>query len=74
MIQTSECQLEKISAHLVGNKHNGEKLMVSEKPLDVADEELNEILQHYFLSHFSSPAFFSFQKEDEEGYENTLYI
>lgn len=73
MIQTSECQLEKISAHLIGNKHNGEELMISENPLEISDEDLSGLLQHYFLSHFSSPAFFSFKKEDEDGMENQLF-
>ena len=73
MIQISECQLEKISAHLIGNKHNGEDLIISENPLAITNEELSEILQHYFLSHFSSPAYFSFKKEDEDGMENSMY-
>ncbi|MEO1257689.1 MAG: nucleoid-associated protein [Bacteroidota bacterium] len=73
MIQTSECQVQHISAHLIGNKYNGEELVLSENPLAVEDPELSEILQHYFLSHFSSPEYFSFKMTDEEGMENPLF-
>ena len=73
MIQTSECQVHHISAHLIGNKYNGEELILSEKPLEINDPALSEILQHYFLSHFSSPEYFSFKITNEEGVENPLF-
>lgn len=73
MIQTSECQIENIAAHLIGNKYNGENLTLSENSLEISDPALSEILQHYFLSHFSSPEYFSFKITDEEGAENPLY-
>ena len=73
MIQTSECQIKNFSAHLIGNKHNGEDLVLSDGPLGISDPALSEILQHYFLSHFSSPEYFSFKTTDEEGVENPLF-
>ena len=73
MIQTSECQLKNIAAHVIGNKYNGENLLLSDAPLNVADPTLSEILQHYFLAHFSSPEYFSFKIKDDDGAENPLY-
>lgn len=73
MIQTSECQIKNVAAHLIGNKYNGENLILSENPLEINDPALSEILQHYFLSHFSSPEYFSFKLTNEEGEENALY-
>ncbi len=73
MIQTSECQLKDISVHIIGNKYNGEDLVLSDAPLEINDPVLNEILQHYFLEHFTSPEYFSFNVTDEGGVENPLY-
>ena len=73
MIQTSECQIKEIAAHLIGNKYNGENLTLSENSLEINDPALKEILQHYFLNHFSSPEYFSFKMADEAGEENPLY-
>lgn len=73
MIQTSECQLEKISAHFIGNKHQEESLVLSDAPLSLENDALIEVLQHYFLSHFSSPVYFSLKLTDEDGMDNPLY-
>ena len=73
MIQTSECQLKNISAHFIGSKYKGEKLTLSEDLLKISDPNLNEILQHYFLDHFSSPEYYSFKLIGDEGAENALY-
>lgn len=48
MVQTSECQMRHISAHIIGNKYNEEELLLSKKPLEINDAILNEILQEYF--------------------------
>ncbi|HFA51767.1 MAG TPA: nucleoid-associated protein [Bacteroidetes bacterium] len=73
MIQTTECQIKNVSAHIIGNKYNGEELILSNKDLDISDPALNEILQQYFLGHFNSPAFYSFKITNEEGLDNPLF-
>ena len=73
MIQTSECRLENISAHLIGNKYKQEQLVLSDGPVKVTDPQLSEILEHYFLSHFTSPEYFSFKISDADGQKNPVY-
>ena len=43
----------KISVHRVGNKINGESLIISEFPLEI-DQEMKNLLSNFFLGHFKS--------------------
>src|SRR5689334_9795545 len=60
MIDYINSNIINVSAHQVGNKTTGEDINLSEEPLDIKDNRLRELLIKYFLSHFSSPEYFSF--------------
>ena len=73
VVETSQCQIHHVSAHVVGNKGNGEELFLSSDVLDISNERLNESLKTYFLSHFQSPEFFTFTFPDEDFDLNPIY-
>ncbi len=52
----------KIIAHKVGNKINGESLIITQEPL-VLDEQMSELLQNYFLGSFKSEETFQFYSD-----------
>ena len=52
----------KIIAHKVGNKINGESLMLSQNELQVS-EEMKEVLESYFLGSFKSEETFRFYND-----------
>jgi hypothetical protein len=52
MITYFDASLETISIHRPGNKLLDEKYKLSEKPLAIEDEVLNDLLLRYFLSPF----------------------
>ena len=69
MMYFADAALEKLIAHRVGNKHEGEDLILSDKLIE-PDDELGEILKTYFFSSFKDPVYYQFIAED--GMENNL--
>lgn len=53
MVDYSNCKLEKVAVHQVGNKTNGEELELSKSLLDIEDEKLNQLLINFFFHSFS---------------------
>ncbi len=49
----SEAILQKVSVHYIGNKGNGQDLVISKKPLKLADDDLR-IIKDSFLAKFSA--------------------
>ena len=49
MLITSNTTLQHVSVHQVGNKTNGEDLIISKQEMDISDENLNERLKQFFL-------------------------
>ncbi len=60
MIDYTNCTLEQVAVHVVGNKTNGEELKLSKTPLDVEDEKIRSMLFKFFLSPFIAPEFHAF--------------
>ena len=60
MIDYSNGNIEKVSAHYIGNKTNGEELHLSKSVLDISDLRLRELLLKFFLDPFSNQEFYSF--------------
>jgi hypothetical protein len=61
MINHSESYIHHVSAHIVGNNANGEKLKLSSESLAVEEDEIQKLLLTYFLSSFNSPEYFNFE-------------
>lgn len=73
MIDYSESNVLHVSAHVVGNGINGEKLKLSSEPLETEDENLQKLLLTYFLSNFTSPEYYSFTFAEDHFEENPLF-
>jgi hypothetical protein len=73
MIDYTNCNIEKVSVHTVGNKTNGEELLLSKSLLDISDLKVRELLFKFFLSPFASPEFYSFTFSNEDFTLNPLF-
>lgn len=73
MISHSESYIQHVSAHVVGNNANGEKLKLSSEPLAVEEDEIQKLLLTYFLSSFKSPEFFHFESSGYDSLTNPVF-
>ena len=80
MVDYTNCDLQQVSVHQVGNKANEGELHLSKSMLDVSDANLKELLFHYFLKPFTETEFYNFAFSGEElsmnplfNYANTLF-
>lgn len=73
MLNYSGATIAEISAHTIGNKTNGEDLIVSRNALEVDDDDLRERLMTYFLSSFTSSEFYHFTSTDGDFRLNPLF-
>lgn len=73
MLNYSNATMSAISAHAIGNKTNGEDLIVSRNALEIEDDELRERMMTYFLSSFTSSEFYNFTSTDEDFQLNPLF-
>lgn len=73
MIDYSNCTINNISIHHVGNKTNGEDLIVSKSKLDTGDKDLNALLVQYFFTSFTNPEFYNFTFSNQDFKLNPLY-
>lgn len=69
----TNCNIEKVAAHQVGNKVNDERLWLSDSLLDISDERLRELLVKYFLPPFSMEEYFAFSFSNGDFTLNPLY-
>jgi len=73
MIDYTNCNIEKISVHTIGNKTNGEGLRLSKSLLDTSDLRVRELLFKFFLNPFSNPEFHSFTFTNEDFTLNPIF-
>lgn len=73
MIDYTQAKILSVSAHLVGNGVNGDKLKLSTDPLEVEDDHVEQILLKYFLSGFTAPEYHSFTSEDDNFRVNPVF-
>ena len=59
MLYTQEIQFSQLAVHKVGNKQQNEVLKLSNEEI-LIDEEIKELLQHYFLKPFKAEEYFHF--------------
>lgn len=69
----TNCNLEKIIVHHVGNKTNDDDLILSKSLLEANDLKLREMLIKYFLYPFSNPEYYSFSFSNGDFKLNPLY-
>jgi hypothetical protein len=74
MIDYTNCNIEKVSVHHVGNKTNDENLYLSKSLLDVSNERVEELLFRFFLKPFTTPEYNAFTFSNEDFTLNPLYI
>ena len=58
---------------MVGNRGAQELLRISEEPLDVEDDALQDLLLTYFLSNFTTPEYYAFTFSNEDFSLNPLF-
>lgn len=73
MIDYSESKVLHLSAHVVGNGVNGEKLKLSAEPLEIENDQLQSLLLTYFLSNFTHPEYYSFTPDDSHHGSNPIF-
>jgi hypothetical protein len=74
MIEYSNSVIEKVSVHNVGNKNNGEDLVLSNSLLDISDAKVKELLSRFFLSPFNGPEYYSFTSSNNDFNLNPMYV
>ena len=52
MVSFFEASIEQLSIHKVGNKQADEPITLSDQPLPLADEQLQQLLMQYFVQPF----------------------
>lgn len=65
--------LEHLSVHEIGNKNNGGQLYASSEEINVQQEELTTLLQHYFLKPFTQQEFWQFTSSNGDVNLNPVY-
>src|SRR5262245_5722293 len=73
MIDFSNATLDKVSVHQVGNKNNGEDILISKKTLDISDPVMRDLLMKFFLSGFKTSEFYNFTFTNQDHTLNPLY-
>ncbi len=73
MLDYTNCYINQISVHQVGNKTNEEDLHLSKSPLENTNDVLKDLLLQYFLKPFAEPEFFSFTFSNEDVKLNPVY-
>jgi hypothetical protein len=65
MINTQNSLLLHLAVHFVGNKSNEEELILSKKPMQLQDDEVEALLMKYFLSPFKNNEYFHLFDESD---------
>lgn len=73
MIEYLNSNVKKLSAHRVGNITLDESINLSNEPIDIADDNLRELLIKYFLSNFKATELYSFTFSNEDFNLNPIY-
>jgi len=73
MIERSQSSILQVSVHVVGNRGTQELLRLSDEPLDVEDDVLQNLLLTYFLSNFNTPEYYAFTFSNEDFSLNPLF-
>lgn len=73
MLDFSLVSLAEVSVHQIGNKTNGESLIISKEKVDNKEEKLEELLLQYFLKPFHQPEYFHLTFSNDDHEMNPVY-
>jgi len=73
MLDFLNCNLEQAAVHEVGNKTNGDQLILSKNELDIPDETLRGLLFKFFTASFTQPEYYAFTFSNLDFKLNPLY-
>jgi hypothetical protein len=73
MLDFSLVTLAEVSVHQIGNKTNGDSLILSKEKIQEKDEKLEELLLQYFLKPFHQPEFFHLTFSNDDHEMNSVY-
>lgn len=73
MLDFLNANLEQVSVHEVGNKTNGDRLIISGSELAIEDETLRQLLFKFFTASFTTPEYYSFTFSNLDFKLNPLY-
>ena len=69
----TNCNIEQVSVHMVGNKTNEEELHLSKTELDISEIHLRELLTKFFLNPFEGIEFYNFTFPNGDIDMNPMY-
>lgn len=73
MINLATAILEKVSIHGIGVKNENEGINISEKPIELEDDILKELLFKYFFKSFKEPEFYGFTFSNDDVTLNPMF-
>ena len=73
MVDLSNCYLENVSLHRVGNQSNGDSLELSKAEVDLDDPELKVLLHKFFLGSFNVSEWYQFHFSNGDLSLNPVY-
>jgi hypothetical protein len=73
MLDFSLVSLTQVSVHQIGNKTNGEPLLISKETLTDRDPDLEELLLQYFLKPFHQPTYYHLTFSNDDHEMNPVY-
>lgn len=62
MLEFTDAIIDQAIVHYIGST-DASDMVLSDKPIDLSNELLHNLLRDYFISHFKKPSFFSFSHE-----------
>lgn len=73
MFDFTDAFLQEASIHKIGNKADDEGTQLSADALDLDSMDLRQLLQKFFLAHFKTEEFFSFNFQEDDLALNPMY-
>jgi hypothetical protein len=73
MLDFSNCGITGLCVHHIGNRTNGEDILLSKNNHDISDEKLQDLLLRYFLAPFSNVEYYSFTFSNGDLSMNPVY-
>ncbi len=73
MITYHQTEIDQLAVHYVGNKHNGEPLILSQNLVHLREQRLRDLLLPYFISPFKLPEYYGFTFSASDFTLNPLY-
>jgi 37-kD nucleoid-associated bacterial protein len=73
MIEYTNTIIQHASVHFIGNKTNGDLLILSKNELEIKDKKLKNLLLEFFISPFKVPEYYGFTFTNQDINLNPLF-